>query len=211
MANTGNLPPKTNINSTTEFFNNYFNDRFTTSPNINDAVVGYFQSVTGNKASGITLASTVIYTALSQGLDPMSLIDEFKKLPAGRRTTVNTPIDASTVNTLYTTYDDIVANIQLYSSGQLFYILSLNIFYQAYRDLDQELAVRTASGYSVERVALGQGQYAYNYFYVSYTEESDELTPYLTMLLNQNRVNTSLLGISNTPPVDKYVQRSILA
>ena len=84
MATSGNLPPNTNVNSTTEYFNNYFVDRFTTSPNINDAVTGYFQSVTGDTEAGKTLASTVIYTALSQGLDPMSLIDEFKKSKAGK-------------------------------------------------------------------------------------------------------------------------------
>ena len=84
MATNGNLPPNNNVNSTTEYFNNYFSDRFTTSPNINDAVIGYFQSVTGDADSGKALAATVIYTALSQGLEPMSLVDEFKKLKAQR-------------------------------------------------------------------------------------------------------------------------------
>ena len=51
----------------------------------------------------------------------------------------------------------------------------------------------------------------YNYFFLSYTVEQDEITPFLTVLLNQNRVNTSLLGITNSPPVNKYVQRAILA
>jgi len=210
MATSGNLPPNTDINSTTQFFNNYFDDRFTTSPNINDAVVGYFESVTGSKASGITLASTVIYTALTQGLDPMGLVDEFKKMPSGRKTEVKTPINTASVNTSYTTYDAIVAAVGSFSVGQLFYILPLNVFYQTYRDLDDVIAVRIASGYSVEKVALGGSEYTYNYFYVTYNYEKDELTPYLTMLLNQNRVNTSLLGISNTPPMDKYVQRRIL-
>ena len=38
-----------------------------------------------------------------------------------------------------------------------------------------------------------------------------ELDAYLTMLLNLNRVGTSLLGLSNSPQVSPYVQRAILA
>ena len=119
MPANGNLPPNTNVNSTTEYFNNYFSDRLTTSPNINDAVIGYFQTVTGDEESGRTLAATVIYTALSQGIDPMSLIDEFRKLKAGRRVEVKTPIPASSVIDTYTTYDQIVADKNEYEAGQL--------------------------------------------------------------------------------------------
>ena len=82
MSN-GNLPPSSTKNATTDYFNNYFKDTFTVSQNANDAVIGYFQTVTGDKDSGNTLASTVIYTATSQGLDPMDLIDEFRKLEPG--------------------------------------------------------------------------------------------------------------------------------
>jgi hypothetical protein len=77
--------------------------------------------------------------------------------------------------------------------------------------LDQSIKIEAIQGYKRETVSLGSGQFEYNYFYVSYTQEQDEITPFLTVLLNQNRVNTSLLGISNTPPVNKYVQRAILA
>jgi len=319
MATNGNLPPNNNVNSTTEYFNNYFSDRFTTSPNINDAVIGYFQSVTGDADSGKALAATVIYTALSQGLEPMSLVDEFKKLKAGRRVEVKTPIVSNSVNDSYTTYDQIVAHKNEYPVGQLFYVPASSTFYRSYYAeipvdqplviqttfdnpifdantisiqqqqilmgqpqldtiytpsvpgyvdagipfyaaddiavgdtivgnvelisgnsfvdttyttpveytvppelenpndyivktyLDQSIKIEAIQGYKRETVSLGSGQYEYNYFYVSYTQEQDEITPYLTVLLNQNRVNTSLLGISNTPAVNKYVQRAILA
>jgi hypothetical protein len=319
MATNGNLPPNTNVNSTTEYFNNYFSDRFTTSPNINDAVIGYFQSVTGDADSGKALAATVIYTALSQGLDPMSLVDEFKKLKSGRRVEVKTPIAPNSVNDSYTTYDQIVADKNEYPVGQLFYVSASSTFYRSYYEeipvdqplviqttfdnpifdantisiqqqqilmgqpqldtiytpsvpdyvdadvpfyaaddiavgntivgnvelisgnsfvdttyttpveytvppelenpneyivktyLDQSIKIEAIQGYKRETVSLGSGQYEYNYFYVSYTQEQDEITPFLTVLLNQNRVNTSLLGITNTPPVNKYVQRAILA
>ena len=319
MATSGNLPPNTNVNSTTEYFNNYFSDRFTTSPNINDAVIGYFQSVTGDADSGKALAATVIYTALSQGLDPMSLVDEFKKLKSGRRVEVKTPIASNSVNDSYTTYDQIVTHKNEYPVGQLFYVPASSTFYRSYYEeipvdqplviqttfdnpifdantisiqqqqilmgqpqldtiytpsepsyvdadvpfyaaddiavgntivgnvelisgnsfvdttyttpveytvppelenpneyivktyLDQSIKIQAIQGYKRETVSLGSGQYEYNYFYVSYTQEQDEITPFLTVLLNQNRVNTSLLGITNTPPVNKYVQRAILA
>ena len=73
------------------------------------------------------------------------------------------------------------------------------------------MQIQTAANYKRETVSIGNGQYDYNYFYITYTQEQDELTPYLTVLLNQNRVNTSLLGTGNAPAVNKYIQRAILA
>jgi hypothetical protein len=117
----GNLPASSSLNNTTEYFNNFFSESYNVNQNVNDAVVGYFQSVTGDKASGTLLAAAVIYTAQTQGMDIMSLLDEFRKL------------------------------------------------------------------------------------------KTQELSAYLAMLLNFNRVETSLLGISNSPPINKYIQRAILA
>jgi len=37
-----------------------------------------------------------------------------------------------------------------------------------------------------------------------------ELTSYLTMFLNLNRIGTSYLGINNAPQTSKYVSRTIL-
>ena len=79
----GNLPPITDINNTTDFFNNYFTQTTNTSQDVNDAVVGYFQSVTGDKDSGTTLAAAVLFTAHQQELAPMELIDQFRKLNPG--------------------------------------------------------------------------------------------------------------------------------
>jgi hypothetical protein len=79
----GNLPPIESTNNTTEFFNNFFIQGANTSENINDAVIGYFQSVTGDKESGITLAAAVLSTAATQGIGPMELIDQFRSLTPG--------------------------------------------------------------------------------------------------------------------------------
>ena len=80
----GNIPftPET-VNLTTSFFNNYFTDTLSVSQNVDDAVIGYFQTLTGDKDAGINLAAAVIYTSVQQGLDPMSLIDEFRKMKPG--------------------------------------------------------------------------------------------------------------------------------
>lgn len=315
MATNGNLPPKSDINSTTEYFNNYFDERFSTSPNINDAVIGYFQSVTGDADTGKYLATTVIQTALSQGLEPMSLVDEFRTLKAGRKIEQKTPIDESMINSTYASYDEILANKNTHPVGQIFYVPGKNVFYQSYyipvsinqpldvqteflgqtfdantitiqtqpilagqqlldteyveteivyleddiqfpvadndvvdsignvqlqesqsvlssdtgvtyniptdvenpdeiivkSYLDQAIDIKSISNYKAESISVGNGQYSYNFYHVSYIEEQDEITPYLAVLLNQNRVNTSLLGINNTPDVSKYITRSILA
>jgi len=68
----------------TQYYNNYFTPPTTISGNQNDAVVAYFEQITGgNKQSAAILASTIIYTSLAQGLDPMSIIQQFQALKPG--------------------------------------------------------------------------------------------------------------------------------
>jgi hypothetical protein len=140
----------------------------------------------------------------------MSLIDEFKKLSSGKRTETKTPIPTASVISSYTTYDQILEIKYQYEVGQLFYTSVTNTFYRSYLAND-EVLVQSITDYKRETVSVGNGQYEYNYYYLTYTQEQDELTPYLTVLLNQNRVNTSLLGIGNSPAINKYIQRAILA
>lgn len=89
MAINGNLPgQQQNTGSTTDYFNNFYEDKNNTSPMINDAVVAYFQKITGNPETGRNLASSVIYTAIQQNMDPMVIIEQLsvlsKKNQAGR-------------------------------------------------------------------------------------------------------------------------------
>lgn len=42
------------------------------------------------------------------------------------------------------------------------------------------------------------------------TLPTSQLNAYLVLFLNQNRVGTSYLGLSNKPIINKYTQRSIL-
>jgi hypothetical protein len=65
-----------------QYFNNFYNAPSTLSSDKNDAVVAFFQTVTGgNLQSAAVLASTVIYTALAQGIDPMSIVQQFQAVP----------------------------------------------------------------------------------------------------------------------------------
>jgi hypothetical protein len=84
---TSNLSgPSYNINqdsTTPDFFNNFFNKNYNISPNANDAVVAYFEQIAENKEAAAALAAAVIYTSLSQEVDPMATLDEFRRMPPG--------------------------------------------------------------------------------------------------------------------------------
>jgi len=79
----GNLPPAGSANKTSAYFDNFFKDNLGTSSDINDAVIGYFQTLTGNAESGVALASAVLFTAQNQRLNIMELLDQFRKLNKG--------------------------------------------------------------------------------------------------------------------------------
>jgi len=66
-----------------KFFNNFFNFPIEVSSNIDAAVVAYFEQIADNKESARALASAVMYTAIKQGVNPMSALDEFRKIPLG--------------------------------------------------------------------------------------------------------------------------------
>ena len=106
--------------TTQEFFNNFFTKQYEISPDANDAVVSFFETITDNRESAQALSASVIYTSLTQETDPMSLIQHFASLSRG------------------------------------------------------------------------------------------ELDAYLAMFLNLNRIPSSLLGVSNIPVTNKYVQRTFL-
>lgn len=92
MAINGNLPGQTTNNpDTTNYFNNFYNNATNTSPMINDAVVAYFQNITGNADTGRNLAAAVIFTALQQNIDPMSVVDQLNAL--SKKNLANAPAD----------------------------------------------------------------------------------------------------------------------
>jgi hypothetical protein len=67
-----------------KYFNNFFIQPGNISGNQNDAITAFFEQITnGNKQSAAVLASTVIYTAMAQGIDPMSIVQQFQNLDKG--------------------------------------------------------------------------------------------------------------------------------
>ena len=66
-----------------KFFNNFFNFPVEVSSNVDAAIVAYFEQVADSKEGAAALASAVIYTSIKKGVNPMSALEEFKKLPKG--------------------------------------------------------------------------------------------------------------------------------
>lgn len=106
--------------STKSFFNNTSLPPISVSQNVDDAIIAYFQQIAENKDAARAMASAVILTSVSQGIDPMETLQQFMKM------------------------------------------------------------------------------------------NREQLSSYVTMFLNLNRVGTSYLGINNSPTVSKYVARTIL-
>jgi hypothetical protein len=99
----GNLPPKTvKKNTTTAYFNNFYTRSPNIGPNQHDAVLGYFQQLTGDTDTGKALAGAVIATALQQNLDPVDLVEQLKILSdrnKAKSTTYTDYIDPNQVDT----------------------------------------------------------------------------------------------------------------
>jgi len=109
------------VNDTAKFFNNIFDQEIAISSEVDQAVLAFFEKKTGNKTSAKSLASALLLTCLSRGIDPMSVLDRYSSLETG--------------------------NLDVYTA----------------------------------------------------------------MILNLSRVNTSVLGVVNLPPVSPYVTRTIIA
>lgn len=69
--------------NTQDFFNNFFTKQYNISPDANDAVVTFFEDITDNKESAQALSAAVIYTCLTQNINPMSILKEFSGLSKG--------------------------------------------------------------------------------------------------------------------------------
>jgi len=77
--------PDTSIaqNDARRYYNNFYSAQFSIGP-ADDAIIGFFEQYTQNKAAAKNLASVVIYTAQAQNLDPMKVLSEFQQLPKGQ-------------------------------------------------------------------------------------------------------------------------------
>lgn len=73
----------TGANNTTAFFNNFNTPRTSVSPDVNDAILSYFEEQTGSLESAQILVQTIINTAQAQRQDPLKVLAEFQKIPLG--------------------------------------------------------------------------------------------------------------------------------
>jgi len=69
-----------NENPTTHFFNNFFQPDFTISQNIDDVILGFFEQISDNREAAKILASSVVYTSLATGIDPMETLEKFRSM-----------------------------------------------------------------------------------------------------------------------------------
>jgi hypothetical protein len=86
MQATNLSSPDLNVNnesSTEVFFNNFFTKNINISPNADSAIVAYFLTIADNVEAAQALAASVIYTSLSQDVDPMLTLDQFRKMDSG--------------------------------------------------------------------------------------------------------------------------------
>jgi hypothetical protein len=120
IPGTRNLSTESTRPDTNTYFNNLYKPEFVATADQESAIQSFFEEYTGSVDSARIFTTAVIFTSLSQNLNPMSVLADFKKI------------------------------------------------------------------------------------------EKNQLTVYLSAFLNLNRVNSSLLGVSNTPGVGIFVKRSIL-
>ena len=57
---------------------------FNVSSNADSAIISFFEQYADNKATAKNLASAVLYTAMSQNLDPLAILSQFQALPKGQ-------------------------------------------------------------------------------------------------------------------------------
>jgi hypothetical protein len=67
-----------------KYFNNFYSIPFNVSSNADSAIISFFEQYADNKATAKNLASAVLYTAMSQNLDPLAILSQFQALPKGQ-------------------------------------------------------------------------------------------------------------------------------
>ena len=71
---------RSDIPTSSDYFNNYFSTPLDVAGNVNDALIAFFENIADNRESAVALASAVVYTSQAQGTDPMEVLTEFAKM-----------------------------------------------------------------------------------------------------------------------------------
>lgn len=72
--------PDVGSSSTTRYFNNFFIPKYTVSQNTNDAILSYFEQQTGNTASAVLMAQSLINASQEQNEDPLVVLSNLENL-----------------------------------------------------------------------------------------------------------------------------------
>lgn len=65
-----------------KYFNNLYSIDMSSGPS-NDAILAFVESYVKDSAAAKNLAASIEYTAKAQGINPMKVLDDFKKVPPG--------------------------------------------------------------------------------------------------------------------------------
>lgn len=68
-----------------DYLNNFYKPNYTITSNQNTAVIAFFENITQDYESAKILASSVVYTSIAQGVDPMTVIDQLKNMDGENR------------------------------------------------------------------------------------------------------------------------------
>jgi len=69
---------------TRKYFNNFYSINFSVNADTNDAITAFFEQYTSNKTAAKNLSASILYTAMAQNLDPLTVLADFQKLPPGQ-------------------------------------------------------------------------------------------------------------------------------
>lgn len=72
-----------NLNNAQKYFSNFPPKDSGIGP-ANDVIVAFFEQYTNSQITAKNLAGAVLYTAQMQNLNPLTVLDDFKRLPKGQ-------------------------------------------------------------------------------------------------------------------------------
>lgn len=77
------LSLETTLADARKYFNNFYAIKFDVSSDANSAILAFFEQYIENKNAAKNMAAAVLYTALAQNLNPLTVLSEFQRLPRG--------------------------------------------------------------------------------------------------------------------------------
>lgn len=100
LADTRSLATTSQRTDEENFFNNLYRTPISVTTDQDSAIQSYFEQLTKDVNSARLLSTSVIYTARLQNINPMSVLADLKKLPAGQLDlTLATFLNLNRVNT----------------------------------------------------------------------------------------------------------------